>query len=137
MSNRRKRSKVKTLFSSLNGVKITPAPEKDRPGEKEADARNHPGPGAINVYRCNECTRYRVVGHVDKGVTPAYLACPDPECVGTGVSMMYPNQENIPDKIRAAVRWEWYRPGKIEFTQLTPEMQQFVSQGGLVLREKV
>lgn len=124
MSNKRKLNSISSL------------PSDERPGADMVKDREYPGPGAINAYRCPTCERYRVVQHVDKGVTPMFMICADPDCKGQAVSMMYPDQKHIPEKIRKAVRWEWYRPDMKEYRKLDPDVRSHVLQGGLLIREK-
>lgn len=117
----------------VNGVPVLQTGPDDRPGADQTEGT--PGPGAINGYNCTTCHKVTLVIHRDAGVTPMFLACTNPECNGTGESLMYPNQDAIPPRIREKVRWEWYRPSKKEFKKLSSEMQDHVKRGGLVLRE--
>lgn len=134
MGNRRK-----LRLASLNGNRVsTPSPMSGkRPGEKVADMLDTPGvAGAINAYVCNLCYRLTVVQHIDKGVTPKYMACQATRgCEGSSRTMNYP--PDPPQKVVDAVRWEWYRPDLKEYRQLNPEIKQHILTGGLCLREKV
>lgn len=124
-------------LARLNGNRILlPALITGRPGEEIADKLDIPGiAGAINAYVCRDKNCLTIVQHVDKGLTPNYMACQAPGCIGTARSMNYP--PDPPQKVIDAVRWEWYRPDLEEFRQLNPEIKQFVMGGGLILREKV
>lgn len=108
----------------------------DRPGAENSNGT--PPAGAINAYSCTTCSKLTVVQHIDAGVTPMFLACrATPDCDGTGESLGYPNQDRIPQRVREAVRWEWYRPNRREFMKLSAEMKAHVSRGGLLLRERI
>lgn len=131
MGNRR-RLKINN-FSSLNGFAVLD--NDDRPGAAAVAKFDYPGPGAINAYVCSTCYKLTIVQHVDKGVTPMYMACQVTEgCDGTGRSMRYP--VDPPQKVIDAVGFEWYRPSHREFVNLSPEMKIHVERGGLVLRRK-
>lgn len=133
MSNRRRLR----LVPSLHASKALSNGTGDRPGEMYAALRSVPPAGAVNGYVCRVCQKLTMVEHVDAGATPMQLACLATEdCEGSARSIMYPDQKNIPERIRAAVKWQWYRPDKVEYAQLSPEMKHHVSQGGLVLRKK-
>lgn len=128
MSNRRK-----LKLASLNGHTVVSRAH--IPGDASVRDSEPPGPGAINAYVCSTCYRLTVVEHVDRGVTPMYMSCLATEgCVGTARSMRYP--PNPPQKVKDAVRWEWYKPDDEEFKLLDPEMKLFVNRGGLCLRQK-
>lgn len=133
-AKRRKLSKKRLLLrkkASLNGNSIlngsSPSPSPHPPGW---------GPeGAINAYVCTTCHNLTITQNISDGITPKYMACQAiEECEGTGRSMNYP--PNPPQKVIDRVRWEWYLPGLDEFENLTPDMQEFVKKGGLVLRAK-
>lgn len=135
MSNRRKLKAIDPAMPQINGVPILIDPSSDdRPGADKVEGK--PGPGAVNGYQCPECDMYTLVIHKDRGVTPMFLACRvTKDCPGTAVSLGYP-PGTPPPGIMRAVRWEWFRPDKKAFNKLTPEMQDHVRRGGLVLRER-
>lgn len=134
MSNRRK---LKINSIPLRVLRNSPIPPEldNRPGAKEA-INCSTTEGMINAYRCDDCEKHRVVVHVDRGVTPMFLGCPDLNCNGRGVSLGYPDQNNIPDKIRNNIGWEWYRPEYSDKIMKDPGMRQHIKQGGLALRER-
>jgi len=110
----------------------------DRPGADQVISSSVPQAGAINGYNCTTCQKLTMVQHLDAGVTPAFMAClATPGCDGTGESIRYPNQDNIPDRVRAAVRFEWYRPTKRQFNKLDDETKTHVARGGLLLRSRI
>jgi len=101
-----------------------------------------------NAYWCPDCHGYVVTIDLVEGVTPMFLACrvlgepddPANTCKGRMQSMMYP-EEPWPDKdgydneIPTVPTWEWYHPGAAEFLRLSPEGQDHVRKGGLLLRK--
>lgn len=98
------------------------------------------GPGSINGWRCDRCTRHTYAVHVDAGVTPIFLACRaegvDPrlaECKGQAVSLMYP-ESPPPAHVVEAVAWEWYMPDATEAWYLDDDTREHVDKGGLLLR---
>lgn len=124
-------------ITSLNGKRIPPPRLiTGRPGEDVANMLDIPGVvGAINAYVCNFCYNLIIVQHVDKGLTPDYMAClVSKDCTGTARSMHYP--PNPPQKVIDAVKWEWYRPTLDEFKQLDITLKQNVMAGALCIREK-
>lgn len=107
-----------------------------RPGAAQVVDFDCPDAGAYNAYRCPVCEMYTVVVHADKGVTPMFLACRATEnCEGMGVSIGYPKGK-IPDKLKAACRFEWYRPDHQEWLGYEPSIREHVSRGGLLLRRR-
>jgi hypothetical protein len=90
--------------------------------------------GEINGWRCELCERHTYCVHVDDGVTPMFLKCrATAECLGTGVSLMYPKPP-IPEHVREAVAWEWFKPSPVEMEALPGALRYHIVHGGLHLR---
>jgi hypothetical protein len=99
--------------------------------ERRVQMAGHHG---INAYHCRECGANTVTIDVDPGVTPMFLACRrTPGCKGTAVSSGYPATVP-PQSILDAPRWEWFLPKGFDYAHLSPEMRQFIDDGGLELR---
>lgn len=98
--------------------------------ERRVEWAGHHG---INAYKCRECGGLTVTIDVDSGVTPALLACrATPGCNGMAVSSGYPASDP-PPHIMAKLRWEWRLPKGFDYARLSPEMRQFIDDGGLEL----
>jgi hypothetical protein len=81
----------------------------------------------INTYTCNTCDGVLVSEDVDAGTTPMFLACKvRMHCPGRMISAMYRCSQALTPE------WQWYRPPTM--AGLSPEMQEHVRAGGLVLR---
>lgn len=92
---------------------------------------NLPKPGSINSYRCARCGYVIVTIDVDRGVTPAYLACRgNTTCDGTMTSGWY--RGNVP-LIATPATYEWYRPDDTD--SLVGYDTDHVLHGGLLLRK--
>lgn len=90
--------------------------------------------GEVNGWLCDHCGKHTYCVHVDDGVTPMFLGCrTTPDCLGTGTSLMYPPPP-IPEHVREAVEWEWYRPGEVEMRTLAGALAYHIRQGGLHIR---
>lgn len=132
MSNSRR---LRRSILEANGVAVLSGPD-ERPGSEHIYGT--PPAGAINAYACRTCGKLTVVRHIDAGSTPDVLPCLTTfGCDGTSESIGYPDQNRIPDRVREAVRWEWYRPNRREFMKLDEETKQNVASGGLLLRERI
>lgn len=84
--------------------------------------------GRYNGYICATCDGGFITLDVDHGTTPAETQCLATEgCGGKAISLGYPEGEPPGEPIIY-----WYKPSKEEFDQLSFEMQEHVSQGGLV-----
>lgn len=106
-----------------------------RPGAEVIKGHDYPGPGRYNAYRCEKCSLFTVVVHVDAGVTPMFLTCKTPDCDGMATSIGYP-QGAVPEKLKRSCRFEWYRPDHKEWNRMEPEMKDHIARGGLALRER-
>lgn len=86
--------------------------------------------GGVNVYTCSHCGRKIVTRDRDEGTTPFGLACRATEdCRGTMRSSCYRVDQHLKPT------WEWFRPKtKAERRLVTPELEDHVDQGGLILR---
>ena len=96
--------------------------------------------GRVNGWTCDTCGRTTYIVHVDHGTTPMFLACRaegvDPRvaaCKGMGTSLGYPEAE-LPDHIRSAVAWEWFRPSRRRTRRMEPAMRDHIGRGGVDLR---
>jgi hypothetical protein len=93
-----------------------------------------PTPPALNAYQC-ERRKGHIIVTVDMhpGVTPMFMRCKYEHCPGTAKSMMYP-WAPMPDKLKRAPFWIWYRPSTVEFETLNMLVRDHISNGGLLLR---
>jgi len=75
-----------------------------------------------------------VAVHVDDGVTPMFLGCRAIGCVGTAVSLGYP--QGIPPEVLGKLAWEWCRLSRTQLKRARreePAMYRHAMQGGLKL----
>lgn len=91
-----------------------------------------------NAYMCSKCGELTVTIERVKGVTPMFLGCRASgdelrSCLGTASNMMY----RLPEQIAGIEpKWEWYKPDEIFIeNNLSEEMREHVSQGGLLLKK--
>lgn len=87
------------------------------------------GRGLKNTYTCNVCHGKIVTEDVDRGVTPAFIACRATRyCLGTMASGFYRTDPATP------TQGEWYRPRREALKDMTIAERRHVVDGGLVLR---
>lgn len=80
----------------------------------------------INIYVCSNCNKRTITIDKDDGTTPFMASCP--ECKSIAFSSFYNvDQDLIPTH-------EWYRPEEKELENLDEETQEYVNNGGLLLR---
>lgn len=128
MSNKRK---LKAGFKWVAPIIIDA-----RPGADQV-MKGMPKKGDINAYVCDTCDKLTVVIHADAGVTPMFLDCLTTEnCDGQGTSLGYPAQHAVPQRIRDAAVWEWYRPGPFDKILKDKDVLDHITNGGLALRPK-
>jgi hypothetical protein len=106
---------------------------------------NHPGwwdklpqLNAKNAYKCSDCHKVIVTIDVDRGTTPAMLACRRTEgCEGLMMSAGYPSTP-FPAHLESLPHYEWYRPESDVLGRFdkSSEAHQHVIMGGLILRKK-
>lgn len=87
--------------------------------------------GAVNAYKCESCGFILVVRHADAGVTPMFMPCRS--CGETAGSAGYPDGP-MPTSLAVLPRWVWYRPDDTEYGHQTTEVQDYLRNGGLLLR---
>lgn len=93
------------------------------------------GSTGVNGYHCSTCDGITLTYHLDRGVTPMFLACrATPDCDGQAVSLMYPDPP-LPEHIASQPRYAWYKPGPDEYADLSDAMRDHVDRGGLCLRD--
>ena len=106
----------------------------DQTDWREQQRRARAGHHGVNAYHCEKCGMNTVTIDVDPGVTPMLLGCRrTPGCDGTAVSSGYPVTAP-PSHIIAGLEWEWAHPKGFEYARLSPELRQFVDDGGLILQ---
>lgn len=87
------------------------------------------GRGLKNTYTCDVCRGKIVTEDVDRGVTPAFIACrATRHCTGMMASGFYRTDPF------ARADGEWYRPSRDALKDMTIQERKHVVDGGLVLR---
>jgi hypothetical protein len=93
-----------------------------------------PTPPALNAYQCERRKGHIIVTiDIHPGVTPAFMGCKYPHCPGMSRSMFYPAAP-MPDKLKLAPIWVWYRPSSVEFDKESAASKHHILQGGLEIR---
>lgn len=93
-----------------------------------------PTPPAMNAYQCQRRKGHIVITiDMHPGVTPMFMNCRYPHCPGTSSSMGYPSAP-MPDILKTAPTFVWYRPSLREMMDLSQEFVDHINGGGLLLR---
>lgn len=96
---------------------------------KTSDMYDGRGKG-VDIYLCRECQKVIMTRYKDKGVTPFSMWC---KCKGSLV-----HTDTIGEQTAKALGHkvlDWYRPSFEEFLKLSEWEQEYVLNGGLILKE--
>jgi len=82
-----------------------------------------------NAYFCKECRKATITVDVDKGITPAFILCPD--CGKMASSFMYQLPGCMHFNVKA--EYEWYKP---DISKVSKGEADHVKNGGLLMRKR-